>query len=210
MGSDGLILRREPLRRSGCPQRPSGQDQCRRSLGSIPQPPGAGLASAGRHAQVRCRRQAPPRSSRGQALGCHRHVQSHRFGRPLQSVRRPGRVPDTRPPSPSCAFWAWRSKTRCPTTKTVHGSTVKQLSKAGVIKTLFDDFGGYLKSTRLPWQWAVRSLMRTIVAVPIQRNSAVRKTSKSQRGETPERIVADKPGQTSQTGYRGALDEKAR
>ena len=51
--------------------------KCRRSLGSIPQPPGECLAQAARQAQVQ---------GGVQTVGRHRHVQGHHSVRSLQSV----------------------------------------------------------------------------------------------------------------------------
>ena len=79
----------------------------------------------------------------------------------------------------------------------------EQLSRAGVIETLFDDFDGYPRSS---WGQALQSqgframggqiIDASIVAVPIQRNSR-EENEQIKHGEPPE-TWADKPAKRRQ------------
>ncbi len=83
---------------------------------------------------------------------------------------------------PSCASWGWHSKTRCPTPKPC-GST-EQLSQAGLMDALFEDFDAYLKSQGFQARGG-QIIDASLVAVPIQRNSRADK-EQIKRGETPD------------------------
>ena len=139
------------------------------------------------------RKPADKRKCGVQAVGCHRHVQSHHFVRPLQSVGRPGRVSDARPPV-LCALLGLALEDKVPDAKTVWLYR-EQLSQAGLIDALFEDFDGYLKSQGYQAMGG-QIIDASIVAVPIQRN---RRDDNEQikRGETPE-AWADKPAKRRQ------------
>ena len=83
----------------------------------------------------------------------------------------------------------------------------EQLSQAGMIETLFDDFDGYLKSQGFQAMGG-QIIDASIVAVPIQRNRR-EENEQIKRGETP-RGLGRQAGQTSAKGHAGALDEEAR
>ena len=71
----------------------------------------------------------------------------------------------------------------------------EQLSQAGVIETLFDDFDGYLKSQGYQAMGG-QIIDASIVAVPIQRNRR-EENEQIKRGEPPE-AWADKPAKCRQ------------
>ena len=71
----------------------------------------------------------------------------------------------------------------------------EQLSQAGMIETLFDDFDGYLKSQGFQAMGG-QIIDASIVAVPIQRNSR-EENEQIKRGETPE-AWADKAAKRRQ------------
>ena len=94
-------------------------------------------------------------------------VQGHRAGRPLQSLRRSGRVSDARPPllrqaqdkflcalpgTDPCRQGARRQDgVALPgTTFVLRHAQEAQVSQAGVIEALFNDFDGYLGTQSLP------------------------------------------------------------
>ena len=71
----------------------------------------------------------------------------------------------------------------------------EQLSQAGVIETLFDDFDGYLKSQGYQAMGG-QIIDASIVAAPIQRNSR-EENEQIKRGESPE-AWADEPAKRRQ------------
>ena len=84
----------------------------------------------------------------------------------------------------------------------------EQLSQAGVINALFDDFDVYLK-TQGYQAMGGQIIDASIVAVPKQRNNRA-ENAQIKQGETPKEW-ADKPARRRQSERHGcAVDEKAR
>ena len=83
----------------------------------------------------------------------------------------------------------------------------EQLSQAGVIDALFDDFDGYLK-TQGYQAMGGQIIDASIVAVPKQRNNRA-ENAQIKQGETP-KDWADKGGPAASERHGCAVDEKTR
>ena len=83
----------------------------------------------------------------------------------------------------------------------------EQLSQAGLIDALFEDFDAYLKSQGYQARGG-QIIDASIVAVPIQRNRRD-ENEQIKQGKLPE-AWADEPDQTSAKGPGCALDKEAR